>query len=828
MDQATTSTARKNACILCECNCGIEITLDGRRFARIRGDKDHHRSGGYTCEKALRLDHYQNGRHRITSPMRRRPDGRYDEIDWDTAIREIAAKLALIRDAFGGHTILQYGGGQANHLPAAYDRALLTGLGGGLTSNALGQEKTAEAWVDEQLYGGHTMGDFENTEVAVFLGKNPWQSHSFPHARTTLRRIAADPERSIIVLDPRRTETAELADFHLRLKPGTDAWCLAAMLAVLVQEDLIDHAWLAEHTTGTPAVLAALADVPIADYARRCDVDEELIRAAGRRIGSAASVSTLEFLGLEHAPNSTLTSYLGKLLWILTGNFAKPGAMHVHSWMFPVMGSWYPSSAHPLPPEPTLRERVTLAAMKLTARPLMALLPRMAGRRRWSAVADRLAGAVLSASYATVAPRMADSLAATLMRTDGPTHTPATNAPLASGIFPPSAIADEVLSDHPDRIRAMWINAGNPAHSVADSPRFREAMAELELSVVIDVAFTETARLADYVLPASSQFEKYEASFFNFEFPRNSFHLRRPVVDPLPGTRPEADIIADVVRELGLVEDDVVAALRKAAEGGRNAFTLLFFTMLVARPELRPLFPHLLYEALGPTLPPGAGAATVLWGIGHLAAIAQPEAVRRAGFTGADHELGGKLFDAILNSPAGVEFTVDDYADAWNYVRHPDRRIHADIPILLDELRGLVDARSDWTSEEYPFVLAAGERRAFTANTIMRDPAWRRRDAQGALRMSPEDAERLAVETGSRVRVVTERGSAETVVEVTDILRTGHITLPNGLGLDHPGEDGERRQTGVAPNELTLSDRRDPFFWAPWHKYVPARVEPLP
>ena len=81
-----------SACILCECNCGIEVRLaaDGRRFERVRGDKAHPASKGYTCEKALRLDHYQNGPHRLDTPMRRRPDGTYEPVDWDTAIAGVA------------------------------------------------------------------------------------------------------------------------------------------------------------------------------------------------------------------------------------------------------------------------------------------------------------------------------------------------------------------------------------------------------------------------------------------------------------------------------------------------------------------------------------------------------------------------------------------------------------------------------------------------------------------------------------------------------------------------------------------------------------------
>ena len=120
---------------------------------------------------------------------------------------------------------------------------------------------------------------------------------------------------------------------------------------------------------------------------------------------------------------------------------------------------------------------------------------------------------------------------------------------------------------------------------------------------------------------------------------------------------------------------------------------------------------------------------------------------------------------------------------------------------------------------------AAGERRGTTANTIYRDPAWRRKDREGALRISPGDAERLGVESGGRVRVTTKRGSLETVIEVTDTLRDGHVTLPNGLGLDYPDENGERVVHGTPPNELTSSEDRDWFAGTPWHKHVRARVE---
>jgi len=135
-----TSEWKQTACILCECNCGIEVQLEGRTLEKIRGDKAHPASQGYTCNKAFRLDHYQNGRHRLTSPLRRREDGSFEEIEWDTAISEVAQRLAAVRDEHGGETIFYYGGGgQGNHLGGGYSGATRRALGSTYTSNALAQ-----------------------------------------------------------------------------------------------------------------------------------------------------------------------------------------------------------------------------------------------------------------------------------------------------------------------------------------------------------------------------------------------------------------------------------------------------------------------------------------------------------------------------------------------------------------------------------------------------------------------------------------------------------------------------------------------------------------
>jgi anaerobic selenocysteine-containing dehydrogenase len=741
------------ACVLCACNCGVEVQVADGSITRVKGDKAHPASKGYACEKAQRLAYYQNN-PRILSPLRRTPAGEYEEVDWDTAIAEVAAGLARVRDEHGGASIFYYGGGgQGNHLGGAYSGATRSALGVRFSSNALAQEKTGEIWIDAHLFGHvtHTAPDFERAQVAVFVGKNPWMAHGFPRARPTLKAIAADPDRTMIVIDPRLTETAELADIHLRVRPGADAFLLSAMLAVLVAEDLLDHTFLDEHAQGHDAVVAAVRAIDVDAYCRRAGVDADLVRQAARVIGTAQSVSILEDLGIQQAPHSTLNSYLEKLLWALTGNFARPGCTNLHSQFSP--GG-------------------------------------LVGRSRESR-----------------------------------RRTPGTGERVIGGMFPAAAIPDAVLTDAPDRFRAAIIESSNPVHSLPDSPRMREAMAALQFSVVIDITMTETAQCADYVLPAPTQYEKYECTFFNLEFPENVFQLRTPIIPAPAGPLGEPEIHRRLVRALGALSDEDLTGLREAAEQGLDSYAQAFAARLTDRPHLAGLAAVVLYETLGPTLPDHAAAAAALWGAAQMCAATYPESVRAAGFVGDGAALGNRLFEAVLREQRGLVFTVDDHDINWEWIgrARPSGRLDLSIGELLEELAGLPD-EDELIDPEFPLILSAGERRSNTAQTLIRDPAWRKRDPHGALRISPTDAQSLGLEPDALVEVVTRRGRCTTPIEITDMMRPGNISLPNGLGLAN-GPGGP--VTGVPPNELTSSDRRDWLAGTPWHKHVPARIEPL-
>jgi anaerobic selenocysteine-containing dehydrogenase len=350
-------------------------------------------------------------------------------------------------------------------------------------------------------------------------------------------------------------------------------------------------------------------------------------------------------------------------------------------------------------------------------------------------------------------------------------------------------------------------------------------MDALEFSVVIDVAMTETARHADIVLPAASQFEKWEASFFNFEFPDNVFTLRAPILEPLPGTLPEPEIHYRLCKELGVLDQDLIDRLRAAAERNRLEFAGEFYTAILGDRLLGRLAPVILYATLGPTLPGDAAQAVAMWGICHQAAMRNPQAIKNAGIEGEGPLLGEALFDEVLASRTGVVFSRSEPEESWNRVTTMDGKLNVAIPEMLGLLAAVPDEPIEFTSNDYRFILAAGERRSFTANTIIRDPEWRKRDRLGALRISPADAEAVGVGAGGSVRVVTPGGAVVTTVEISDTVQPGHITLPNGLGVDYPDDAGNQALTGVSTNELTYLGHQDPLAGTPWHKHVPARVE---
>ena len=400
-----------------------------------------------------------------------------------------------------------------------------------------------------------------------------------------------------------------------------------------------------------------------------------------------------------------------------------------------------------------------------------------------------------------------------------------TNMEEIMGVYPPNRFAQEILSDNPDRLRAMLIDSSNPANSAANTAATEEALKALELLVVVDVAMTETAALADYVLPAASQYEKWEFTYFTFSFPTNYFHLRAPLMKPLEGTRVEGDIYADLARHMGLLPEQArIDSLRELASSDRGAFQQAFQELLRENSSHATIAPLILFLTLGKSLANGAASAAILWPACHRTAARNGPAVRRAiksDKQGA--ELGEALFDTILNSPSGTPFTENEFADVWDLIAYPDHRIRMHIPEMSDWLSRL-DPANDVRDKEYPYVVSLGQRRQYNANQIIRTPKWRQHDVDGNLRMHPDDIVEIGANDGGWVTVETHTGTLTTRVESDDTLQAGYATLPHGYGMSYPLQNGERVSIGPRINMLSASDNCDPIGATPYHKSVPARL----
>ena len=759
-----TDDFKTTACNLCFVNCGIKVELggeDGRQILRVRGDDNHPASKGYICNKASRLNYYQNSSSRLQQPMRRREDGSFESVDWETALDEIAGKLALVRDTHGGEKIFYYGGGsQGNHLGGGYAGGLQAALGVRYKGNAISQEKTGLAWVLSRMIGGMVHAELDHAQVAMFVGKNPFMSNGMDRARLFLRQIAKDPDRKLIVMDPRRTETADYADIHLAVKPGRDAWALAAILGWLVQNQSLPMDWLAEHSHGYEKVIGHFTDIPVEDYARFAGLEPALVIEAAQAIGAAESFALEEDIGIQMAPHSTLVTYLNFLVGLLTGNYGKPGTMGMSTQLAAIIGTDY----GPVDENGYELSRGTL---------------------------------------------------------------PVTGAPIVSGLYPGALLAEEILNDHPDRPRALIVESSNPVHSLPDANKLRKAIRSLEFSVAIDVAMTETAAECDYVLPAPTQYEKWEATFFPRNFPTNYFHLRPPILDAAPGPMIEPEIHAQLIERLDYFEPGELDVLAAAAAEGFDAYRQTFFEQMGQNPKIAKMLPHVLYRTLGPVLPEGAAATAAIWGLCQVYTMKHPAEAARAGFEG--NSAGTDMFQAMIASPDATIIGTSTYEESWSRIPHPDNKLQLVIGELLEELgelaklQPLVD-----TSEEFPFALVAGVRRAYTANCAIRDPRWIKGRTAMALTMHPEDGAEFELPEGSSVLLETETGQATADLAYDERMHRGTISLPNGQGMRFTDENGEELPSGVFVNELTSTSHRDKFIGTPFHKFVPARVSRVP
>jgi anaerobic selenocysteine-containing dehydrogenase len=319
-------------CTICEATCGISIVSNGRRIESLRGDSDDPFSRGHVCPKAIGLRDLQEDPDRLRRPLRRTATG-FEEISWQDAYAQAAAGIARIREVGGPDAVALYRGN-----PAIHDFATL--LGANVITRGLGTKNVYSAGPNDTwpryvqstcMYGGplrQTIPDIDRCDYLLVVGANPLVSNgSLMTAPGVRQRLAALRARGgkIVVIDPRRSETAQKADEHHFITPGSDAAFLLSMVHVLFDEGLVTLGACEGRVSGLADVERIVADYAPAAVAPRCAIDASTIRRLTRELAGASSAATYGRLGACVQRFGTLTSWALDLLAILSGNLDRPG-----------------------------------------------------------------------------------------------------------------------------------------------------------------------------------------------------------------------------------------------------------------------------------------------------------------------------------------------------------------------------------------------------------------------------------------------------------------------------------------------------------------------
>lgn len=322
-------------CPLCEAGCGLEITVKGtgadQEVTRIRGDLDDVFSHGFICPKGSTLRQFHADPDRLRRPVVKR-DGRFVEVDWDEAFATVAERLLPLLDRHGRDAAAIYLGNPGAHsiAPMLYNRSVIKALGTRNRFSASTVDQRPKEVSAGLMFGSVTVPvpDLDRTDHLMMLGANPYASNgSLCTAPDFPGRLEAIQARGgkVVVVDPRRSETAAKADQHVAIRPGTDAHLLAAMANTMITGGLADPSNVADHCNGLDDLSTLLAPFTAQSVAGICGIEAETIEAMARELAAAPTAAVYGRIGTCTQEFGTLTSWLVDVVNILSGNLDRVG-----------------------------------------------------------------------------------------------------------------------------------------------------------------------------------------------------------------------------------------------------------------------------------------------------------------------------------------------------------------------------------------------------------------------------------------------------------------------------------------------------------------------
>lgn len=325
-------------CNLCEAMCGLAITVEEGKITRIEGDDEDVLSRGHICPKGPAMKEILEDPDRVREPLRRTRGGAFEPVGWESALSEAGERIARIQEASGKDAVATYWGNPSIHNHGAILMTQVFGqvLGSKNKFDANSADANPKLYACERLYGDMaalTVPDIDRTDFFLMIGANPLASNGSLMSMGDVRgRMKGLRERGarLVVVDPRRTETAKIADAHLPIRPGTDAALLLGMLHVLFARGFVDEGAVSRIATGLAELRAAVTPFSPARAARATGIDAAIIEDLARDFASAKRAVAYGRIGVCHGPASAAASWLIEVLNVVTGNFDREGGM-----MFP-------------------------------------------------------------------------------------------------------------------------------------------------------------------------------------------------------------------------------------------------------------------------------------------------------------------------------------------------------------------------------------------------------------------------------------------------------------------------------------------------------------
>jgi len=623
---------KRTFCRFCHAACPVEVDVEENRIVAVRGDAADPIFGAYTCIKGRHLGDQHHNPDRLRTALRRRPDGSFEPVATAQALDEIAERLGAILTERGPRSIASYCGTATFQNAAAHPvaRAFHQAIVSPSFYTSITIDQPAKMVTPLRL-GAWMAGPqpWSSADVSLVVGINIVVSMlGIPGGPTFVNPLAslrAAKKRGLklIVIDPRRTETAAMADLHLQVTPGEDPTLLAGMLRVILDEDRVDHAFCERWVEGVGDLHRAVRAFDLDHVARRTGVPADDIVEAARMFAAGRRGSATCGTGPNMAPHGTLMEHLVACFNVLGGRFPREGEQVQNGTG--VLGLTGPAQTPKAQPRAPHTAALTNGA-KARVRGLHTIL----------------------------------------------------------GQAPTAALPDEILEPGEGQVRALLTVGGNPVLAWPDQIKVVRALESLDLHVALDIRVSATARLADYVIPSQLSLERPDVPTNVDRWFEEPYAMYTPaLLDPDPELVDEAGLYIEIARRMGITLELPGGPLAPEDHATADEVLALSYPFVrVPWAELRATEGGVLRPELTCTVQPADPDCTARLDVAPDGLTAELDEIRRelnsfGSITGYDpevhtHRMASRRLKSVFNS-SGREIEALRSKEGTSYAHaHPD------------------------------------------------------------------------------------------------------------------------------------------------------------